>query len=139
MTTTASTEVRARGVAPQKNALYNALLGLASLAVLLQGVWAGLFVQEGKEYDQSWVEWHARGADVAIVLAALATVVAFVKLRERKDLWLGTGLLTVVLVVEAYIGGIIGQHSRWTVVHFPLAMTLMALVVYLPLRAARKA
>ena len=66
-TTAASTEVRARGAAPQKNALYNALLGLASLAVLLQGVWAGLFVQEGKEYDQSWVEWHARGADVAIV------------------------------------------------------------------------
>lgn len=120
-------------------ALYSALIGLAALAVLLQGLWAGLFLQKEGERDESWVNVHARGADVAILLAALATVVAFVKLRERKDLLLGSAALTVLLLVESYIGGIVGEHGGWAAVHVPLAMALMGLVVWLPFRATRTA
>ena len=72
--------------------LYCAVIGLAALAVLLQGLWAGLFVHEGKDYQQSWVEVHARGADLAILLAAVATAVAFVRLRERRDLLVGAAV-----------------------------------------------
>jgi hypothetical protein len=119
---------------------YSALVGLAALGVLLQGLWAGLFVQEGKEYDSSWVEVHATGADITIALAALATVVAFVTMRRtRTDLVAGTAAFTVVLLLEAFLGGLIGKHSGLTAVHFPLAMALMGLAVWLPLRARGRA
>jgi heme A synthase len=121
--------------------VYSALVGLSAIAVLLQGLWAGLFLQHDGKRDaaQSWIEVHARGADVAIVLAAAATVYGFVKLRERKDLWLGAAALTVLLLAEAYIGGLVRDDGKdaLTVVHVPLAMALMGLVVWLPFRASR--
>ena len=141
MTTTSQRATPTRPDTPSgRSALFNVLLGLASLAVLLQGLWAGIFLEHDGKRDQaqSWIEVHARGADVAIVLAALATVVAFAKLRERRDLWLGSAVLTVVLLVESYIGGLVGDHAALTAVHVPLAMALMALVVWLPMRAARR-
>jgi hypothetical protein len=122
-------------------ALYGALTGLAAVAVLLQGVWAGIFLRHDGERDASgsWIDVHATGGEVAIVLAALATVAALWKLRSRKELWIGAAVLTVLLIVESYLGGLIRDHGKdnLTAVHIPLAMALMGLVVYLPLRAAR--
>ena len=123
--------------APQRSTsrLYRVLIGLSSLAVLLQALWAGLFVHEGEDYKQSWVEVHARGGEIAILLAAAATVTTFVKMRDRRELLIGSAALTVLLVFEAYLGGLIGDSPAVTVLHFPLAMALMALAVWLPLRA----
>ena len=139
--TSTATAERTATAAPARNPLFSALIGLAALAVLLQGLWAGIFLEHDGERDaaQSWIDVHARGADVAILLAALATVVALWKLRQRKDLWIGSGLLTIVLIFESYIGGLIRDASKdtLTAVHVPLAMLLMGLVVWLPLRAAR--
>lgn len=115
--------------------LFSALVGLASLAVLLQGVWAGMFVREGRKDDNTWVEVHSRGADVAILLAILAAVVAIARLRARRDLLVGSIALVVLLVVESYIGGVVGDHNALEVIHFPLAMALLALSVWLPVRA----
>jgi hypothetical protein len=44
----------------------------------------------------------------------------------------------VLLVVEAYLGGLIRDDGKdsLTAVHVPLALALMALAVWLPLRAA---
>lgn len=118
--------------------LYSILIGLSTLVVLLQGLWAGLFVQEGQDYKDSWVEVHSRGAEVAIALALVATVVALVKLRSRRDLVIGSVVFTVLLVLEAYLGGLIGDHANLTAIHFPLAMALMGLAVWLPVRASRR-
>ena len=123
----------------QRSTLYTSVIGLAALAVLLQGLWAGLFIREGKDNNSTWVEVHARGADVAIVLALIATVVAVVKLRERKDLLIGTVAFTVLLMLEAFLGGEIGDTPAMTAVHIPLAMALVALSVWLPFRASRRA
>lgn len=117
---------------------FTALIGLSALAVLLQGVWAGLFIHEGQDYKQSWVEVHARGADIAIGLAIIAVIVAAVRLRHRRDLLIGSIVFTVLLVLEAYLGGLIGDSPAVTVIHIPLAMALMGLAVWLPLRAARR-
>ena len=74
------------------------------------------------------------------MLAALATAWAFWRLRARRDLWLGSLVLTVLLVVEAYLGGLIRDDGKdsLTAVHVPLALALMGLAVGLPLRAAAR-
>jgi hypothetical protein len=122
-----------------RSAWFSALIGLSALAVLLQGLWAGIFLQhDGQRDDASgWIDVHARGADIAILLAAAATIVAFVRLRPRKDLWVGSAALTVLLILESYVGGLIRDDSKdaLTAVHVPIAMALMGLVVWLPLRA----
>ena len=134
-TTTAATHT----TTPARSPLFNVLLGLTALAVLLQAVWAGIFLQHDGERDAAskWIDVHARGGEIAIVLALLTTIVALVRLRQRKDLWIGSAALTVLLVVESYIGGLIRDDSKdtLTAVHIPLAMAIMALVVWLPLRA----
>jgi hypothetical protein len=122
-----------------RHPLYSALIGLATLGVLLQGLWAGLFVREGEDFRERWVMVHALDAEVTIALAALATIAAFVFLRRhRMDLVIGSAVFTVLLVAEAYIGGLIGGSPGLTAVHFPLAMALMGLAVWLPLRATRR-
>jgi heme A synthase len=125
-----------------RDALYASVIGLTALVILFQGVWAGLFIREGKDFDASssqsrWVEVHDWGARVAIVLAFVSFVVAAWRLRGRKDLLVGTGLLFVLLLAEAYIGGEIGDHASWPSAHIPLAMALMGLSVWLPSRAVR--
>jgi hypothetical protein len=141
MTTTTASAPLAPGGTSRRNRAYEVLLGLTALLVLLQGLWAGIFLEHDGRRDDAgtWIDVHAHGADLAILLAAIATVVAFVTLRERRDLWVGTAVLTVVLGLEAYLGGLIRDEGKdaVTAVHVPLAMALMALVVWLPLRAVR--
>ena len=128
-----------RRPATDRNTLFSVLVGVTALAVLLQGLWAGIFLEHDgrRNAASSWIDVHARGGDIAIVLAALATVVAVVKLRHRRDLVIGTAVLTVLLVLEAYLGGLIRDDSKdtLTAVHVPLGMAIMALVVWIPLRA----
>jgi hypothetical protein len=136
----ASAQTSSRTTAPARprSAAFSAVIGLAALAVLLQGVWAGLFLREDGGYQDSWVEVHARGADVAIALGVVATIIAFVRLRSRRELWIGSLVFTVLLLLEAYLGGRVSDaHSTAAqVVHIPLALALMGLAVWLPLRAS---
>jgi heme A synthase len=132
-TTTSTTTSRSTA-----RTVFVSLVGLSGLLVLLQGLWAGLFIHEGRDYQQSWVDVHARGADLAIALTVVAAVLAWVKLRERRDLTVGTTIFAVLLVLEAWLGGRIGSSPGTTAVHVPLAMALMALSVWLPLRATNR-
>jgi uncharacterized membrane protein len=127
--------------ATERSTLFSVVTGLAALAILLQGLWAGIFLQHDGARDaaSSWIDAHAIGGYVAIALAALATVLGFVQLRARRDLWVGSLVLTVLLVIEAYLGGLIrdsGQDTL-TAVHVPFAMAIMALAASLLVRASR--
>ncbi len=118
------------------------LLGISALAVLLQGLWAGLFIRhEGEEYIGTWVEVHSAGGEVAIGAAALAAIIGFWKLRERRDLWIGSAVLTVLLVLESYLGGLIKDSGKESLVpvHVPLAMALMGVAVWLVVRVRQRA
>lgn len=117
------------------NAVFSALTGIASVLVLLQALWAGIFLREGKDNNETWVKVHARGADLAIVIAIVAAVFVVFKLRDRRDLVIGSSAFAVLLMLEAFLGGLIGNNPGVQAVHFPLAMALMALSVWLPLRA----
>lgn len=139
--THAPADERSGRTAAARSPLYNLLIGLTALAVLLQGLWAGIFLEHDGRRDaaHTWIDVHARGADVAIGLALAAAVTAYVTLRARRDLWVGTSVLAVALVLEAYLGGTISDgQDAVTAVHVPLALLLMGLVVWLPLRARRR-
>jgi hypothetical protein len=133
--TTATPE---RGAAAYR--VFSILTGVAALAVLLQGLWAGIFLQHDGQRDNasSWIDVHARGGEVALLFAALATGWVFVRLRNHRDLLIGGIVLTVLLAIEAYIGGLIRDESKdvLTAVHVPLGMAIMAVAVWLPVRAA---
>jgi hypothetical protein len=130
-------ETVARGTA--KTTLFSALSGLAALAVLLQGLWAGVFLEHDGQRDDAgrWIDVHARGGEVALVLAVVAAAVALWRHRARKDLLTGSVVLVVLLALESYLGGLIRDDGKdtLTAVHVPLAMAIMALSVWLPLRA----
>lgn len=132
----------AGATATVRSTAFNVLIGLTTLAILLQGLWAGIFLQHDGERDAagSWIDVHARGADVAIVLALAATVVAIIRLRQRRELWIGAAVLTLALAAESFVGGLIRDDSKdtLTAVHVPLAMVILALAVWLPTRARRR-
>ncbi|MGY1813694.1 hypothetical protein [Blastococcus sp. SYSU D00820] len=112
---------------------FSALVGLTSLGVLLQGLWAGLFLS-GADYG-TWVNVHQHGAEATIVLALLAAVAAVVWMRHRTPVVVGTVLLLVLLVAEYFLGR--AGEGTPIVVHVPLAMLLMGLAVWLPMAARR--
>jgi hypothetical protein len=123
--------------------LFSSFAGLTSLVVLLQGLWAGLFVPVGKggPYNDTWVDVHNWGGRIALLLALVTAVVGFVTLRARRDLWIGATVLTVLVAVEVGLGSAISDSSSGgaAAVHIPLALVIMALTVWLPLRARHAA
>jgi hypothetical protein len=116
---------------------FSALVGLTTLGVLLQGLWAGLFLR-GTDDSDTWVEVHQHGAEATIVLALLATIAAFVWLRHRRPVVAATAALLVLLVVEYFLGVAIDDARGNVAVHVPLAMLIMGLAVYLPVLARRR-
>lgn len=145
MTATSTASARPRTVLdnPGHRRIYSGLTGLAALAILLQGLWAGLFLEHDGARDSAskWIDVHAADGEVALALAVLAAAWALFRLRSRKDLLFGAIVLVVLLVVEAYLGGVIRDQGKDTLtpVHIPLAMLLMGLSVWLPFRASRAA
>jgi fatty acid desaturase len=125
-----------------RDPLYLASVALTSLVILFQGVWAGLFIREGKSFDatsaqSTYLQVHDAGARVAIVLAFVSLLIAVWRLRGHRWLIIGSALLFLLLMLESYIGGEIGDKPNWPDYHIPLAMALMALSAGLTVRAAR--
>ncbi len=73
-------------------------------------------------------------------MTLIATVVGFAKLRHRRDLWIGSAILTLVLLAEAYVGGLIRDDSKdtLTAIHVSLGMLAMGLLAALGVRALRR-
>ncbi len=128
--------------APVQSKLFSVLTGLTSLVVLLQGLWAGIFLEHDGARDDAagWIDLHARGGELAIAMAVVSLTFVLVKLRSRLDLLVGSAMLAVLLMTESYLGGLIRDDSQdtLTAVHVPLAMAIMGLAVWLPLRARRR-
>jgi uncharacterized membrane protein len=127
--------------APTRSKAFGILVGLTSLVVLLQGLWAGIFLEHpAKAPSGTALDLHSAGGSLATVLALAAVVVASLRLRGRRDLWVGSIVLFLLLAVEVMLGQLIHDSHKHalTAVHVPLAMVLMAICVWLPLRSARR-
>ena len=114
--------------------IWNALVGLTSLGVLLQALWAGLFLRRDAE-GSTWSSVHQHGGEATVTLAAIATIAAAMWLRHRADLLGGTVLLLVLLVAEYFLGRAGGSSVA---VHVPLALLIMGVAVWLPVAARRR-
>jgi hypothetical protein len=121
--------------------LFTSIIGVTSLIVLVQGVLAGVFLEHDGQRDasSSWIDAHAWGAHISTVLAIGAALLAIVKLRQVKPLLVGSIALAVLLLLESYLGGLIRDSSKdvLTIVHVPLALSIMGVTVWLSLTAAR--
>lgn len=134
-------ETEAGPVSSGASKLFTSLVGLTGLVVLLQGLFAGVFLEHDGQRDgsASWIDAHADGAHLATLLAVLSAVVAVARLRARRPLVVGSVALAVLMLVEAFIGGLIRDDSKdtLTAVHVPLAMAIMAVTVWLSLKAVQ--
>jgi hypothetical protein len=122
-----------------RSPLYAAVIGLAGIVILLQAVWAGMFIREGSDFKEKWVTVHSVGGTVAMVLGLIALIVAFVQLRARRDILVGTIVFFLLLVGEGVLGGLIGDTPAIETVHFPLALLLMGMTAWLSLRSRQRA
>jgi heme A synthase len=133
------TTATSSGTCTPRDWLFSALIGLVTLVIFFQSVWAGMIIREGKDYNDTWVNIHDWGARIVFLLALAATIVAIITLRTRRDLVIGSGVLTGLIFVESYIGGIIGDKAGAIAVHIPLGFAIFALAVWLPMRTVRRA
>ena len=124
-----------------RETLLCALVFLAGLGVLLQGLWAGIFLEHDGSRDAagSWIDVHARGADISIGVACLAFVLSVLWFRRDSGLIAGLAAFIVVMFAESYIGGLIRDNGKDTLtsVHVPLAMAAMGLAAWLAARVWR--
>jgi uncharacterized membrane protein len=115
---------------------FSALVGLTTLGVLLQGLWAGLFLG-GTDDPGMWKDVHNYGAMATVALALLATVAGLVWMRRNRPAVIAAGALFVLLVVETGLGAAADDSRGTLIVHVPLALLIMALAVYVPVMTRR--
>jgi heme A synthase len=137
--TTESSTTPAAAAARTRSPLFSALIGLTGLVILLQGVWAGMFIREGEDFREKWVTVHSIGGTVALALALVAMIVAIVQLRARREVLIGSIVFFVLMLVEGLIGGFIGDTPAVETLHFPLALLLLGMTAWLSVRASRPA
>jgi hypothetical protein len=116
------------------------LSALTTLAVLLQAVTAGQFVQ--REGRDSWVTVHGVIADASWVLALITAGYGFVKLRgTHRTLVDAAVVLFIVTLAQTGIGHLITDDGQdgWIALHVPLAVVISGLTGWLTLRAVRTA
>ena len=103
---------------------------MTSLAILLEGVFAGAFIDRANK--GGWLTAHNVNAFVVVVLAVITAVFAYVKLREARGLWIRSFILAVLVIVQVGIGDAVSHESQdWLLaIHVPLAMLVFGLTIY---------
>lgn len=115
---------------------YAALIGLVALAILVQGVLAGVFIEPGTQ--KGALDAHQVNADVALALSVVAAIYAFLLLRAvAPALVIGSVVLVVLMVALVAIGHAItgSSDNGLTPVHVPLALLAFGLTIWLSVRA----
>ena len=106
---------------------FNLLIGASTLVVVLQGVWAGLFLREGEGYNEEWIDVHGDGGLIALGLAVLACAIGLLQLRGRRWLVALAFVFAALLAIEVYLGGLVGETGGLAAIHIPLALAIAAL------------
>lgn len=136
----APTDISARSSAAQALARfgpgYAALVGLVALAIVVQGVLAGVFIEPGAHSGA--LNAHDINADVTLGLSIVAAIYAFALLRTAApSLVIGSVVLVGLIIALVAIGHAItgSSDNGLTPVHVPLALLAFGLTIWLSLRA----
>jgi len=116
--------------------IFAALIGLTTLAILLQAVFAGEFVD--RSHTGGWLSAHNANAVVVIALAVITAIYAVVALRNTaRALVIGSIVLAVLVIVQTVIGHAItdDNDNGLLVIHIPLAMLVFGLAIWLSAKA----
>ena len=116
--------------------IFAALIGLTTLAILLQAVFAGEFVD--RSHTGGWLSAHNANAVVVIALAVITAIYAVVALRNTaRALVIGSIVLAVLVIVQTVIGHAItdDNDNGLLVIHVPLAMLAFGLTIWLSVKA----
>lgn len=126
---------RPRSDAPPR--AFAALVGLATLGIVVQAVTAGIFVnQEGRD---GWVTVHGVVADVTWVSALAAAAYAVARMRRtHRRLTVAAAAFFVLLLAQTGIGHLITDKGMdgLIAVHVPLAVLLFGLAIWLAVASA---
>ena len=114
---------------------YAALIGLVALAILVQGVLAGVFVEPGAHAGA--LHAHSINADVTLGLSLVAAIYALALLRTAApSLVIGSIVLVCLLIALIAIGHAItgSSDNNLTPIHVPLALLAFGLTIWLSVR-----
>ena len=115
---------------------FAALTGLTSLAILLQGVFAGEFIDHGAH--GGWLNAHDVNGYVVVVLALATAVYAVMALRlAARPLAVGSVVLAVLVIAQDGIGHAITDNGSDSLIalHVPLALIVFGLTIWLSVSA----
>jgi hypothetical protein len=132
----AASSSREGGPLARSGPAFAALVGLTTLAILLQAVFAGEFVDRAK--PGGWLSAHNANAIVVIVLAVITAGYAVALLRAcAPALVIGSVVLAVLVIVQTVIGHAItdDNDNGLLVIHIPLAMLVFGLAIWLSAKA----
>ena len=118
--------------------VFAALTGLTSLAILLQAVFAGEFIDPTSH--GGWLSAHDVNADVVIGLAVVTALYAVVALRTAaRPLVIASVVLALAVAAQTAIGHAISDSNDkgLLVIHLPLALLVFGLTIWLSVSARR--
>jgi hypothetical protein len=118
--------------------IFAALTGLTSLAILLQAVFAGEFID--RTSHGGWLSAHDVNADVVIGLAVVTALYAVVALRTAaRPLVIASVVLALAVAAQTAIGHAISDSNDkgLLVIHLPLALLVFGLTIWLSVSARR--
>lgn len=116
--------------------VFAALVGLIALAILLQAVFAGEFVNHAN--TSGWLDAHDVGGDVTAGLAVFTAGFAFAALRSAaRSLVIGAAVLALAVIAQVEIGHAITGNgdNGLLVLHIPLALATFGLTIWLSVKA----
>jgi len=89
--------------------------------------------------ERAWIEWTHRTVAAVIGLLALAVaIVAVLRYRDRRSLVIGSLAGVVLVAIQAALGKITvetGNAGQWVAAHLAAALALLALMIFLAIRA----
>ena len=144
MTATANTRLGAPHLTPLPAAprrAYSIFVGLTVLFIFLQSLTAGEFITDGMPAaaKEVWTTAHGLIAYPIMVFALTATLIAFVRLRQARGLYVLTGGLFVASVAQWLMGHMISTLGLdWVVpYHVVLAFVIYGFAIWLSIRSAQ--
>ncbi|MGN6503295.1 MAG: hypothetical protein ACTHKX_10410 [Pseudolysinimonas sp.] len=118
------------------------LIGVTSLGVLLQAVTAGVFMALRRDGGEAWVGVHDMIANVTVLVAIAAAVVALIAVRRtRPTVAWGSLVLALLLIAQTLVGHLMAdaEIDGLVALHVPLAMIVFGATIWLSVATTRRA